>query len=63
MAPTKTTDPIARLEAAVTVLSANVKTLNATVQAQGKRLQLLYSVALLVVGAIGGPNAVQLLAG
>ncbi|MFJ2307660.1 hypothetical protein [Streptomyces sp. NPDC087787] len=53
---------IAELREAVRSLNATVDTLAATVAAQGKQLSIVYTAAALVVGIIGGPNAVHLFA-
>ena len=55
--------PDDKLQATLEALVKTVDALKVTVTEQGKRLNLLYSVALLVVGAVGGPNAVALLTG
>jgi hypothetical protein len=48
---------------AVNDLRKDVAALSAKVVALEKRWQLVTSVAMLVVGAIGGPNAVSLITG
>lgn len=55
--------PEDRLQATLEALVTTVDALKVTVTEQGKRLNLLYSLALVVVGAVGGPNAVALLTG
>lgn len=54
------TDPIV---VALARLEEQVKTLVITQQADSKRLQWLTVVLLLVVGAVGGPEAVQAVTG
>lgn len=57
-----TTDDKAMTEA-ITELRATVSTLVTTMQAMEKRLHLVYTVVVLVVGAVGGPNAVAAITG
>ncbi|WP_158711699.1 MULTISPECIES: hypothetical protein [Streptomyces] len=52
-----------QLDASLGELKRAVRTLEATVKAIEKRMNLMYTAALLVVGAVGGPNAVQAIVG
>jgi hypothetical protein len=49
--------------ASLAKLGTKVDHLSAQVAAQEKRLHLVYTVVVLVVGVVGGPNAVQALMG
>lgn len=53
-------DPVA---VSLDALSRKVEALSVQVAGQEKRLHMVYTVVVLVVGAIGGPNAVQALTG
>jgi hypothetical protein len=48
---------------AITELRATVATLTTTMRAIERRLHLVYTVVVLAVGVVGGPNALQLVAG
>jgi hypothetical protein len=52
-----------QLDASLGELKRAVRTLEATVKAIEKRMNLMYTAALLIVGAVGGPNAVQAIVG
>lgn len=51
------------IEKAVTELRTTVAALTTTMQAMEKRLHLVYTVVVLVIGAVGGPNAVTAITG
>jgi hypothetical protein len=53
-------DPILR---AVTRVENKITRIEAKVDAHDKQLKWIVSVALLVIGAVGGPNAAQIIAG
>jgi hypothetical protein len=54
---------IAKLETSVETLDKTLNTLMSSVKAQERRLHAVYTVVVLVVGAVGGPNAVAMLTG
>lgn len=51
------------IEKAVIELRTTVAALTITMQAMEKRLHLVYTVVVLVIGAVGGPNAVTAITG
>lgn len=60
MSPRDSSDPLVD---AIDRLSEKVDALAVRVADHEKRLRWIVSVALLVVGAVGGPDAVQLITG
>lgn len=48
---------------AITELRTTVATLITTTRAMEQRLHLVYTVVVLVIGVVGGPNAVQAITG
>jgi hypothetical protein len=57
----KVTQALGSLRLEVRSLAGEVQRLTAQVAAQDKKLRWITSVALVIVGAIGGPNAVELI--
>jgi hypothetical protein len=57
----KVTQALSSLRLEVQGLAGEVQRLTAQVAAQDKKLRWITSVALVIVGAIGGPNAVELI--
>lgn len=55
-----TQDPILR---AITRVERNITRIEKKVDAHDKQLKWIVSVALVVIGAVGGPNAAQIIAG
>lgn len=51
------------IAATLAELRSAVTTLQTTMTGMEKRLHLVYSVVVLVVGVVGGPNAVQAILG
>lgn len=49
--------------AKLATLNTKIDNLSAQVSAQEKRLHLVYTIVLLAVGLVGGPNAAQALMG
>jgi hypothetical protein len=52
---------LGELKTTLATLTATVDALKSTVAAQERRLHLVYTAVVLVVGVIGGPNAIQAL--
>lgn len=54
---------LADLRTTLATMTTTVASLQATVTSMEKRLHMVYTVVVLVVGVVGGPNAVQAIVG